>query len=103
MSLSTPSLTVMSSACAALASAAAVAKANVAISLMTNLPDCGLEAHIFCSLYSKLQDRRLAAAPWSFLTIPVPPPGLRLRARVGGGKRSIGHQRTIAVLERTEG
>jgi hypothetical protein len=45
-------------------SAAAAAKANVAISLMTSLPDCGLKARIFYSFYSKLQGRRAATAPW---------------------------------------
>src|SRR3984957_2744173 len=81
MSLSTPSLTVRSSACAALVSAAAAAKANVAISLMTNLPDCGLKACISCNFYSKLQDRRAAIAPWSLVTTPLPVVG---RGRGGG-------------------
>src|SRR5580700_6093179 len=84
MSLSTPILTVRSSACAALVSAAAAAKANVAISLMTNLPDCGLEAHISCSFYSKLQDRRAAAASWSLVTRPLPLVGRRR----GGGREA---------------
>src|SRR5580700_4035338 len=118
MSLSTPILTVRSSACAALVSEAAAAKANMAISLMTSLPDCGLEAHISCSFYSKLQDRRAAATSWSVL-FPSPLWGgvgvgvarwrLNVHARAspldpppcpppqGEGKdQSIGHHRAVA-------
>src|ERR1700733_14320807 len=89
MSLSTPSLTVRSSACATLVSAAAAAKANVAISRMTNLPDCGLKARISCNFYSKLQDRRAAIAPWSLVTTPLP-----LWGGVGVG---VGRQRRTST------
>src|SRR5579862_8032576 len=108
MSLSTPSLTVMSSACAALVSAAAAAKANVAISLMTSLPDCGLKARISCSFYSKLQDRRAAAAPWSLVwqrrsSLTRKPANSPLPAGRQGRLVSVGDERTVAVLERPEG